>query len=303
MKMKTGIVFDIQRYSVHDGPGIRTVVFLKGCPLRCRWCSNPESQQAESELAINGSLCLCCGQCITACPQKALSAGAHQPELDKSLCNGCGLCQQVCAGKALKLFGEEKTVEEVLEVVNKDRPFYRRSGGGMTLSGGEPAMQPQFAAELLREAGRTGLNTNVETCGYAPWDSLWSLLRESDLVYYDLKHVNDKKHKEHTGTSNKIILENLLRLSEKKRPLVVRIPLIPGFNNDDVSIGQIASFIKELAHVDRLGLLPYHAYGKGKYAMLGREYLLPDVKPPSEEEVARAKKQLEDAGFRVEVGS
>ena len=279
---RTGLVFNIQRYSLHDGPGIRTLVFLKGCPLRCRWCSNPESQQLEPELAYNEGKCIGsaeCALCLKECPHGAVfEKESGKMGIDRAVCQACFHCVEVCPSLARKVFGERMSVEEVLSVVEADGIFYTRSGGGITLSGGEPLVQGGFAGELLGEARRRRLNTSMETCGFGNWQDLERVCRNLDSILFDIKCMDPVKHKTFVGVSNEIILANFRRLcaSFPDLPKMVRTPVIPGFNDDEAEIRAIIDFIADCPKVD-YELLAYHRLGQPKYCYLGRDYPLANV--------------------------
>lgn len=253
-----GRIFDIQRFSVHDGPGIRTIVFLKGCVLRCRWCCNPESQSPE--------------------------------------------IQTMTIGGKTKTVGRDITVAEVLEQVKKDRPYYARSGGGMTLSGGESLMQYRFAADLLRGAKEAGINTALESTACADYEKIRALLENLDTYLLDIKHIDSRKHKEFTGVGNDLILANALKLSEDAKKLVIRVPVIPGFNNTEAEILEIAKFAADLKNVTHIHLLPYHRLGYDKYIGLGREYTMGDTPLNTAEHIARLKRVAESTGLICEIG-
>jgi pyruvate formate lyase activating enzyme len=265
----SGVVFDIQRYSIHDGPGIRTTVFLKGCPLRCVWCQNPESQNREPELLLNRTLCGGCGQCIPVCTVFANSLLGRRSQIDRTKCVRCGTCVITCPNQARRLSGKFMTVDEVLKVVRKDLKFYEVSGGGITLSGGEATFQPDFASALLRKSKELKIHTALETCGYVSWKVLDQLLPYVDLVLYDIKHWDSEIHKRGTGVSNQIIFENAKRVAEIK-PMKARVPLIPGFNDSEHDIRSIASFIASLPNQIEMDLLAYNPLGEGKYERLGK---------------------------------
>ena len=253
-----GRIFDIQRFSVHDGPGIRTIVFLKGCVLRCRWCCNPESQSPE--------------------------------------------IQTMTIGGKTKTVGRDITVAEVLEQVKKDRPYYARSGGGMTLSGGESLMQYRFAADLLRGAKEAGINTALESTACADYEKIRALLENLDTYLLDIKHIDSRKHKEFTGVGNELILANALKLSEDAKKLVIRVPVIPGFNNTEAEILEIAKFAADLKNVTHIHLLPYHRLGYDKSIGLGREYTMGDAPLNTAEHIARLKRVAESTGLICEIG-
>jgi pyruvate formate lyase activating enzyme len=265
-----GSVFNIQRYSIHDGPGIRTTVFLKGCPLRCFWCQNPESQRKEPEILLFEDNCTRCGRCVEACPSGASSLSDTASVIDRSKCTGCGKCAEVCPNEARKLTGAAMTVDEVMEEVMRDASFYKNSGGGVTLSGGDPIAQPEFALALLRSCKGAGLHTALDTTGFTGWETLEKLLEYTDLVLFDIKQIDDVKHREGTNVSNKSILENARRIAGLK-PMRVRVPLIPGYNDSREEIRALARFVRsELGFVE-IDLHPYNKLGEVKWERLDKE--------------------------------
>lgn len=275
-----GKIFNIQRYSIHDGPGIRTTVFLKGCPLKCYWCQNPESQRAKSEVFLDKSKCTRCGKCIAACTKGATTLGEGSSAVNRKLCDGCGNCVKVCPNGARTLVGREITVEDTLRELRKDAKFYENSGGGITLSGGEPTAQPEFSLALLERGHELGLHTAVETCGYARWEILQKFLKLTDLVLYDIKHMDPAKHREGTGVSNRLILENA-RKAARITHMMVRVPIIPGFNDSPDDIYAIAHFVRaELGGLE-IELLPFNSWAGTKYERLDRPYT--PAQPLSEE--------------------
>ncbi|MGE4442558.1 MAG: glycyl-radical enzyme activating protein [Desulfomicrobium sp.] len=282
-KKKKGLVFNIQKYSVHDGPGIRTIVFLKGCPLSCRWCSNPESQRREPELAFNAGRCLTfakCTRCLQACLRGAVLREADDSlRIDRSLCSGCPMnCAEACPSQGLIVYGQERSVDDVLKVVEQDAAFYTRSSGGLTLSGGEPLLQGEFALALLRDARRRRIKTAVETCGMVPWKTLEAAAPHLNYVLYDIKHMDSGVHEEQTGCANETILENFRKLAalDPDKPILARTPVIPGFNDSEETITDIAEFIKPFPNV-RYEMLPYHRLGTQKYHFLDRVPPMDDV--------------------------
>lgn len=303
---ETGVIFNIQRYSIHDGPGIRTIVFLKGCPLSCPWCSNPEGMSFVPELSCTAGLCRKCGQCIEVCPSGALTREkGGTVAVDRARCTLCGLCTRACGAGALAIFGERMQVDDILHNVNKDAVFYKRSGGGMTVSGGDPLANPKFLLALLKQAKeRYGLNVTLETSLYADTESVRAVIPYVDHVYADIKLLHNARHNAIIGVPNERILDNI-RLLAKELPagksLVLRFPLIPSINDDEENITAMAAFIKNLGREVRLEVLPYHEFGRGKYTSLGREYPLMErgIPTPDKEHVARIERMFTDAGIGI----
>ena len=285
----SGCVFNIQKFSLHDGPGIRDLIFMKGCPLRCRWCSNPESQRPHPEIVYKIDRCIgfeICGLCRDACPEKAISRGdSGRAAIDRSLCNHCGACATVCPDRALELMGREIDIAEILDIVSADEGFHFRSGGGVTIGGGDPIMQPDFVEALLKACREQKIDTAVETAGYGRWGQLEKICRNTNLIFYDVKGMDSEKHQAFTGVSNVRILENLSRLSIHfpDIPIVARTPVIPGFNDTEKDIFAIVKFLKTIRSLKKYELLPYHRFGALKYRQLGKEYLCPDTNPPTRE--------------------
>ena len=276
MTKDSGIVFNIQKFSVNDGPGIRTVVFLKGCPLRCRWCANPESQLVRAEIMWDEKKCIGCRHCIEVCPHHAVSLTEGKIIVDPSKCGGCGKCFRECPGKALKNEGELKTVKEVMDVVMQDLPFYEESGGGITLSGGEMLAQPEFAVSLLKAAKENGLHTCCETTGFAKQEVFAEVIENLDMILFDVKHWDSGKHKAGIAVGNELILSNLKYAFSQGKDVLPRIPVIPGFNDSLNDAENLAKVIKE-AGGTKCQLLPFHQFGENKYEQLGREYAYKDV--------------------------
>jgi pyruvate formate lyase activating enzyme len=288
----TGRVFNIQRFSIQDGPGIRTTVFLKECPLRCLWCSNPESQNPFPEVAHRDSLCTSCGDCLSGCDAGAIRLisgdSTAKIRIDRKKCTNCGRCVAICAAGALRVYGEPMSVDDVFAEVRRDIAFYKRSGGGVTASGGEPLMQPEFVVELFRRCRAAGIHTAIDTCGYAAVSDLENVLAETDLVLFDLKLMNNRQHRQYTKKYNTVIRRNVGLAIAKGVPLVIRIPFIPGVNDADEELVELARFVSELDHKKHVDLLPYHRFGESKYTMLDRHYELNGVTPPEEERMQRA---------------
>ena len=300
-----GWIWDIEKYALHDGPGIRTIVFFKGCPLRCLWCCNPESQLSDPELVWLKERCLACGMCIAACPHGAVlidEFGWHQ--VDRNACDYCGLCVVRCPGEAMNLTGRLMDVDEVLREVAQDSAFYDRSGGGLTLSGGEPLAQVEFAMELLRryKQGEFGASTVIETSGAVEWEAIALVLPHTDLFLYDIKHMDSESHRRFTGVGNGRILENARRLAEAGGRLVIRIPLIPGCNDTEENVRKTAEFVRQLPGVEQVDILPYHRLGEPKYPRLGLKYALTKTDSPSEDRTGYFRRLLESYGLRVGIG-
>lgn len=279
-----GLIWDIQRFNIHDGEGIRTLIFLKGCPLSCLWCANPEGQGSEPELQFFSNKCLKCGKCKEVCPHNAIKYNKkHLPEINRDKCVVCGKCSERCPGSALTVVGKHMTVEEVLKEVRKDFAFYWRSGGGITLTGGEPCFQTEFVSLLLKGIQGLGINTAIETSGYVEWSKLKKVVPFTDTFLYDIKNMDTKRHKEQTGVTNELILSNARKLSERNdTELIFRTPIIPGYNDQDENLVATARFASELG-VIRWDLLAFHQLGEGKYKELDKDYQLKDVIPPSVE--------------------
>jgi len=297
------VIFDIQRFSVHDGPGIRTLVFFKGCPLRCQWCSNPESYTREPQVAYYRNRCLGCLRCVEVCRRGAVWAGpGGRLETDPQRCQGCAACVGACYAQARVLLGRRMTVEEIMTEIRKDSIFYRRSGGGVTLGGGEATLWPISAGEILAACQAEGIHTAIETCGHAPWSNVEGLLEYLNLVIFDIKHLDPEVHRRYTGVSNQLILENLQRLAQRSVPLVIRIPVIPGVNNAPEDIKAIATHVRSQGHASKLVLLPYHRFGEEKYARLGLSYAFPGLQPPEEEEMNALAAIVRSQGLGCQVG-
>jgi pyruvate formate lyase activating enzyme len=297
-----GIVFDIRKYSIHDGPGIRTAVFFKGCPLSCWWCHNPESQSAAVEMVFRASRCIACRACLEACEQGALAWNGDGPVVAPGKCRLCGACAAACYAEARQQVGREMTVEQVMAEVERDIAFYDESGGGVTISGGEPLLQRDFLSALLRACRAKEIHTALDTSGFAPWQTIERIRADVDLFLYDLKLIDDARHRQFTGVSNAPILRNLRALSQRGHAIRLRVPVIPVVNADDESVRQIGALAAALPHLNGVDLLPYHAIGVDKYARFNRAYHLPETRPPSDERMAEIAHILTSFGLAVKVG-
>ncbi|MFC1817359.1 glycyl-radical enzyme activating protein, partial [Thermodesulfobacteriota bacterium] len=296
-----GTVFNIQCFSLQDGPGIRTTVFIKGCPLRCWWCSNPESQAFNPEVVHSNSLCTQCGECVKACPTQAISLAERGVRIDRKLCENCATCVSVCYAGALKVYGEEMSTAEVIAEVEKDVAYYRNSEGGVTFSGGEPLSQPEFVISLLKQCRKSGLHTVVDTCGYVAQEVFKRMLRNTDLVLYDLKHANELTHKRLTAVSNRPILNNLKMVAQSGVDVIVRVPIITDINDSLKNMTAIAKYVASLKTIKEVNLLPYHRFGTGKYEMLDSTYRLNSTLPPKEARLEKLTKIVESYGLECKI--
>lgn len=302
--MARGIVSNIQGFNVHDGPGIRTVVFFKGCPLRCLWCSNPESIRPDPELGLIRAQCNQCGKCLEACPEHALFFDDDGIlHVDRSRCTACGKCVAVCYPGALTTYGAEMTAEDVFEEVCRDKLFYEGSGGGVTASGGEPLQQPRFLAAMFGLCRDAGIHTCLETSGYASAQVWAEILPLTDYILFDLKHMDSRVHRKLTGRSNGRILDNARRVAGSGVPVLFRVPLVPGFNDTLENIRATARFVKGLGedNVHGIELMPYHRMGIGKYEALDKECATGGTKPPGMADVEAVKQRFEEFGLRCTV--
>ncbi len=295
-----GLVFNIQKFSLHDGPGIRTTVFMKGCSLSCRWCSNPESMNRHKEIMIYDVRCIGCKKCVEACPVGAIAFTERGREIDWDKCDNCLECARVCPSKAIECVGDYMTVDEVVKKVEDDRTFYENSNGGMTVSGGEALIQSEFVREVLKKCREKGIHTALDTTGNAPWQDIENVLEYVDLVLQDIKHMDTEMHKKGTGVGNELILENARKIAKSVR-IWIRIPLIPDYNDSESNIRNVAEFASHIG-AEKVSVLPYHDLGSSKYPKLGRIYPMEGTTPPTEEAVERVRKTIESFGLELEIG-
>lgn len=296
----SGLVFDFKHYAIHDGPGIRTTVFLKGCPLSCVWCHNPEGLSPNIEKMYTAAKCIGCRQCVEICPQKACTITPDGIKTDKELCFVCGQCAEQCPAKATEMSGRPETVESIMNILEKEIIFFDQSGGGVTFSGGEPLLFPEFLIMLLDACGERGIHRTVDTSGFAETDTLLKVAERVDLFLYDIKMMDSKKHQKYTGVDNKIILHNLRVLAESGANIFIRIPLIKGINDDENNIEETAVLINTLpGDKKQVELLPYHNIAGHKHLKLGRIYDLHSLAPPTRDRQEQIIAKFKEYGIPV----
>lgn len=295
----TGKIFDIKKFAVHDGDGIRTTVFFKGCPLKCVWCHNPEGISFKGELQYVKSKCINCGECVEACEYGAHTIDELTHKFNRTRCVACGKCAERCLGEALIYCGREMTADEVVKVVLEDREFYISSGGGVTLSGGECLCQADFCAELLKKLKEYEINCNVDTCGYVDRTAIDKVAPYTDVFLYDIKHIDSKMHQKYTGVPNEKIIENLKYINSLGKKIEVRIPLIPGINDDAETINKIGRLLSGIDMLVKVRVLPYNNLAGSKYKILGIENTMPKENPPSREKLYEIVRILESYGLNA----
>jgi len=298
-----GLVFNIQRFSIQDGPGIRTTVFMKGCPLTCPWCSNPEGISSVPEIMTSDRKCIGCKKCVEVCPLNAISCVDGVRQIDWNLCTNCLECAKICPSHSIGVIGEYMTVDEAFKVASRDAPFYRNTGGGVTVSGGEPLLQWQFVLELLKRCKEAGFHTALDTSGYCKWEIMQKVLEYVDLILFDVKHMDSESLKETCGVSNQLILDNLKKASRLSK-IWLRVPLIPNFNDSESNIRAVAELAIGIK-AEKVSLLPYHEYGKHKYQRLGKRYRFngTGILKPDHQIVVTSQQILESYGLEVSIGS
>jgi pyruvate formate lyase activating enzyme len=300
--MQTGQIFDIKKYAIHDGPGIRTTVFFKGCPLSCWWCHNPESLSKDTHRLYRPERCIGCRECLAACSNGAIQDFEDQLQWNAADCRDCRSCADVCPAEAVEFIGKSMTVDDVLTEISKDTLFYDQSRGGVTISGGEPLMQPGFLMQLLDACGKCGFHRTVDTAGHVDTNLLMDAAARTDLFLYDLKHMDSEKHLRYTGVSNDKILNNLKQLSRRGASIIIRLPVIPGINADAENIDRTGALAASLTGVIGINLLPYHCAAEAKYRNLGLENKASDAQRPSEEVIGSVARHLASYDLEVKIG-
>ncbi|MFC1806345.1 glycyl-radical enzyme activating protein [Planctomycetota bacterium] len=298
----TGQIFNIQKFSIHDGPGIRTTVFLKGCSMHCAWCHNPESIARHPEIVFFPNKCIGCRRCFGACPSGALSLVDDERRYARDDCRLCGRCAEACYAEAIVMEGREVTTEEVVAEILKDKPFYDNSNGGATCSGGEPLLQADFVAEVFASCHDQGVHTALDTAAHVAWDAFETVLPDTDLVLLDLKVIDPERHREATGVDNTLVLANARRLAETGLPLIVRVPVIPGYTDAEDNIAAIAAFVRDFPNLEQIELLPYHCFAEAKYQRLERAYPLKGSEPPPKDQLQHLVDVIEGHGVKAKAG-
>lgn len=303
---KKGFIFNVQKYNVYDGPGIRTLVFFKGCPLRCKWCSNPEGLEQKYQVMFKEDSCINCGACASVCPVDIHTISENlKHEINRNIdCVGCRKCEEICTEFALAVTGKEKTIPELMEIIEEDRMFYLTSGGGVTLGGGEVTLQADFATELLKTCKQRGINTAIETCGFAKPEAILKMAEYVDLFLFDLKHMDSNRHYELTGVRNEQILSNLQELLKRGHDVHIRMPLLKGINDSQEEINSIVEFLLpygDFKNFKGIDLLPYHKLGVNKYVQLGKEYAIEGDPSLSNDDLDRIENWIKKYDFPVKV--
>ena len=295
-------IFNKVQGSFVDGYGVRTTIFLKGCPLKCKWCCNPEGQYFRPELKIAYNKCDGCGQCLSACAWDALKLEDGKISVDRTKCTACGSCSDVCWKDVLEPFGRYYTVDEMFEFLKKDKSFYDSSGGGVTIGGGEATWFPDFVLPLIEKCHSVGIRVAIDTCGYVSDPAGIQVMKNADLLLYDIKGLNEEKHIENTGVSNKVIWENLRMLGDMGKPIIIRMPIIPGYSDDMDELEEIADKLKKIHSIERVDILPFHPLGKNKYYLLNMEYVMPEGLDLGQERQEQIKSLFESRGFNTQIG-
>lgn len=296
-----GTIINIQKYSIHDGPGIRTTVFFKGCPLNCWWCHNPESQNPTPEIMFFQEKCTGCVICLKRCPQNAIELIEGYPVTSQNKCTLCGKCSDFCPSSAREIVGKEITVKDLTREIIKDEIFYEESNGGVTFSGGEPLMHTDYLNDILKICKDKNIHTTIDTCGYVDFENFEKIIDNVDLFLFDIKHMDNEKHLEYTGVSNLVILENLKKLSQKGSNIHIRMPIIAGINDDDKNINVAVDFISKL-NIIQVDLLPYHKMGMDKYRRLNMDYKLSGLEKPNDEIIEIIAEKFRKAGIKIKTG-
>jgi pyruvate formate lyase activating enzyme len=294
-------VLSITRMTNHNGPGIRTLILFKGCPLRCLWCSTPESQKQYPEIAVYPGKCIHCDRCIQVCPMDAIEYAGDDIYINRNLCNDCGKCSEVCYAEAIKVLGKLVTVQELLAEVKKDEVIYKHSRGGVTISGGEPLLDLEFNKTLLKSFKEENINIGIDTCGHVPRSNIEEIIPYMDFFLWDIKHMDPEKHLELTGVTNDLILSNLLFVSEKNIPIYIRMPVIPSYNDSEENIRATCDFVRSLSSVIEVDIIPLHHLGKARYTSLNRSYPIADVSLISEDILKSLKLIVESYGLKCEI--